>query len=133
MSATGRRGVSSGGKPTAQQEHGLAPLAPDSTLAQVAREYSCLMAREDFFSHVNPAGENVADRVREAGEAFWLVGENIARVTNARQPVSVAVPGWMESPRHRRAILREGFTTTGVGICRGAATYDFTQVFMRPR
>jgi uncharacterized protein YkwD len=90
------------------------------------------MAEKDFFAHVSPAGENVADRVREAGHPYVLVGENLAMMTNAPQPAQIAVQGWMESPGHRENILRRGFTETGVGVCREGRTYYFTQIFMHP-
>jgi len=116
-----------------RRERGLQPLATNDELGQIARDYSCLMAREDFFSHTGPAGGTVADRVREAGIAYRLVGENLARNTNAADPVAVAVQGWMDSPGHRENILREGFAETGVGACREGSRYYFTQIFLQPR
>ncbi len=116
-----------------RRQHGLQPLEVDQELARVAHDYSCRMARQDFFSHTGPDGGTVADRVREAGKEYRLVGENLARNTNAQQPAEVAVQGWMESPQHRENILRPGFTETGVGVCREGARYYFTQVFMQPR
>lgn len=116
-----------------RQERGMGALQPNPTLAQVARDYSCLMARRDFFSHTGPDGDTVADRVHEAGVAYRLVGENLARNTNAPQPVEAAVQGWMNSEGHRENILRAGFTETGVGVCRDDARYFFTQVFLQPR
>ncbi len=116
----------------ARQEHGLEPLKTNDTLVRVARDYSCLMAREDFFSHTGPAGQQVDDRVREAGVRYLLVGENLAKTVNAPNPVDIAVNGWLESPGHRANILREQFTETGVGICREGNTLLFTQIFLRP-
>ena len=116
-----------------RREQGLQPLEVDQELARVAHDYSCRMARQDFFSHIGPDGETVADRVREAGKEYRLVGENLARNTNAREPAEVAVQGWMDSPRHRENILRPGFIETGVGVCREGARYYFTQVFLQPR
>ena len=114
-------------------ERGLGALQPDQTLMQVAHDYSCLMARQDFFSHTGPTGDTVADRVQEAGISYRLVGENLARNTNAPQPVEAAVQGWMDSDEHRANILRPDFTMTGVGVCREGDRYFFTQVFLQPR
>jgi uncharacterized protein YkwD len=116
-----------------RRERGLSALQANATLAQVARDYSCLMARRDFFSHTGPDGSTVADRVREVGVEYRLVGENLARNTNARQPVELAVQGWMDSEGHRENILRAAFTETGVGICREGDRYYFTQIFLQPR
>ena len=116
-----------------RREHRLEPLEPTGALAQVAREYSCRMAQEDFFAHQSPSGGTVADRLRQADLHYRLVGENLARNTNAREPAEVAVAGWMDSPHHRENILRPGFSETGVGVCREGARYYFTQVFLQPR
>ncbi|CAA9552555.1 MAG: hypothetical protein AVDCRST_MAG88-877 [uncultured Thermomicrobiales bacterium] len=116
-----------------RQERGLRPLEGHEQLAAIARDYSCRMAREDFFSHASPMGGTVADRAREAGVEYRLIGENLARNTNAAEPVEVAVQGWMDSAGHRENILREGFTETGVGICRADERYYFTQVFLQLR
>ena len=116
-----------------RQERDLQLLATDQVLSQVARDYSCLMARRDFFRHTGPDGDTVADRVRQAGKEYHLVGENLARNTNAPDPVAAAVEGWMASAGHRENILRAGFTETGVGVCREGARYYFTQIFMQPR
>jgi uncharacterized protein YkwD len=116
-----------------RQEHGLAPLESHRVLAEVARQYSCRMARQKFFGHEAPGGETLADRLHEAGQSFRVVGENLAANVNATDPVAAAVHGWMKSPGHRQNLMRSNFTKTGVGICRARSGYYFTQVFVRPR
>lgn len=116
-----------------RQQNGLNPLENNERLAQVAREYSQTMARENFFSHTGPDGDTPAQRVRSAGLSYWVVGENLFKSTNAPQPVPLAVKGWMNSPGHRENILRPVFTETGIGIWRDGNTYYITQLFMRPQ
>lgn len=118
---------------TIRREHGLGTLAVDPTLARVARDYSCQLARRHVLSHAGPQGRSVADRVRDAGKTFSVVGENLASNENAPDPIDTAVTGWMQSAGHRANILRAEFTQTGVGVCRGESTFYFTQVFIRPR
>ncbi len=118
-----------------RQEAGLAPLENNSRLRQLARDYSRQMARQNFFSHVSPGGESVVDRAQEANLRYSYIGENIFKSVNAplnRLP-NIAVQGWMDSPGHRRNILREAFTETGVGAWRQNNTVYVTQVFRRPR
>lgn len=115
-----------------RREHDLPPLEPTGALAAVARRYSCRMAQDDFFAHRSPSGDTVADRLRQADLAYRLVGENLARNTNAEEPARRAVQGWMDSKTHRQNILREGFTQTGVGICREGRRFYVTQVFRQP-
>lgn len=115
-----------------RNENGLSELSPDPDLASVAAEYSCQMADGGFFSHSDPAGHEVDDRMMAAGIPYLQVGENLAQNTNADDPAAVAVEGWMESPGHRDNILRAEFVTTGVGACRTGDTVYFTQLFVTP-
>lgn len=115
-----------------RREHQRPLLRADDTLARVAREYSCELARRGTLSHTDAAGKSVADRVRAAGKNYRVVGENLASNTNARDPVAAAIKEWMRSKGHRDNILRPDFTETGVGVCRSGPTYYFTQVFLRP-
>lgn len=105
-----------------RQEHGLDPLQYNEDIAAVAREHSVDMARQDYFAHESPEGEGPADRL----EAFFpehcqKIGENIANVglRPNDEPEAVAervVSGWMNSPPHRKNILREGFDEEGIGV-----------------
>ncbi|MBD2104037.1 CAP domain-containing protein [Leptolyngbya sp. FACHB-261] len=117
---------------TVRQAKGLGPLQSNEKLMQVARNYSKQMARQSFFSHTSPAGDTVIQRVRGVGIAYWVVGENLAKNTNAPDPATVAVQGWLDSPGHRENILHPAFTQSGVGVWRTGNTYYFTQVFLRP-
>lgn len=116
---------------TIRQKQGLEPLEPNPQLAQVARDYSQQMARQNFFSHTSPSGETPADRVRAVGLTYWMVGENLFQATNIPDLVPAAVEGWMNSPGHRQNLLQSGYTETGVGIWREDNTYYVTQLFMR--
>jgi uncharacterized protein YkwD len=115
-----------------REQEGLKPLQPNERLAQVARNYSRRMAEENFFSHVAPAGDGPAQRVRGAGITYWVVGENLFQGTNLPRPAPMAVQGWMNSPGHRENILRPVYTETGIGVWREGNTYYFTQLFLRP-
>jgi uncharacterized protein YkwD len=115
-----------------RQQQDLKPLKNNERLAQVARNYSQQMARDDFFSHTGSDGSTPAKRVRAGGINYSVVGENLFKSTNAPQPVPLAVKGWMESPGHRENILRPVFTETGIGVWRDGNTYYITQLFLRP-
>jgi uncharacterized protein YkwD len=116
-----------------RQAEGLPPLEPSETLAAVARAYSCRMGEEEFFDHVSPDGDSVADRVEAAGVRYLAVGENLAFIRGTHDPVDIIVDGWMESPGHRANIVNDAYTHQGMGICLVGETYYFTQVFLRPR
>lgn len=113
-------------------EHQLKKLASSSTLTMIARKYAHRMATEDFFSHYDPSGDSVAERVTQAGMDYRLVGENIFKSFNIGNPVEPAVNQWMQSPGHRKNILTGDFTETGVGIWKEGDEYRIVQVFMKP-
>ncbi len=115
-----------------RRAQGLDPLAVNDDLARVARAFSRQMSREGFFAHTDPAGRGMVDRLREAGIRYRVSGENISMNVNAPDPVDLAVRGWMQSEGHRRNILRDAYTETGIGIWRDGDTYHFTQLFIRP-
>ena len=85
-------------------EYGLSPVRVDSdlTAAAVVRAKECAVS----FSHTRPDGSSwstVSSKAR---------GENIAMGYNSAEKVMAA---WMTSEGHRANILRESFTTIGVG------------------
>ena len=114
-------------------EQGLSALVPDARLAEVARDFSCRMARDDAFGHVSPTGQTFMDRVLAAGRDYRSAAENVAKNVNAKNPVERAVQGWMKSPGHRDNILSREFTVTGIGVCARGAAFYFTQIFLRPQ
>ncbi|WP_049927372.1 CAP domain-containing protein [Halopiger goleimassiliensis] len=119
-----------------RDEHGLAPLEWDGTVASVARAHSYDMAERDYFAHTNPDGEGPFDRFRDVDDYCRGYGENIA-LTWVDRPVDRPdgepttfytaeglgeglVDQWMNSTEHREAILEEhggpAWDRGGVGV-----------------
>lgn len=113
---------------------GLPALRHDHKLEQVAEAYARRMATEGFYSHSDPEGKSVLDRVTAAGYEWAVVGENLARVrTKPGNEIEFAVNGWMNSPVHRANILRADYSESAVGMAEAAdgATY-LVQVLASP-
>lgn len=92
---------------------GLEPLVGDERLRTSARAHSTDMVRLGYFDQVAPDGTSPADRMTAAG--FPLPGgENIAFGQPTPEEV---VADWMNSPPHRRNILRREFHAIGVCVC----------------
>jgi uncharacterized protein YkwD len=114
-----------------RKAEGLRPLVISGQLLKVARGYSRRMAKEGFFSHSDPEGETVFQRVDGAGLRWGALGENLALSGGYVNPVATSVQGWMNSPGHRKNILNSRFDSGAVGVWidpRG--TVFFTQIFM---
>lgn len=111
-------------------EAGLPALRFDPALSAAADKHSRDMAEKNYFSHTQPDGDTLGDRVRDEGYNYGRAGENIA--AGYRTPEDV-VEGWMNSSGHRANILNANFEEIGVGYHgdAGADTYThyWTQVF----
>lgn len=114
-----------------RQKQGLSQLRNNEKLARVARNYSQQMAEKNFFSHTSPEGSTMVQRVKSAEIYYLMLGENLFMCTNVPQPVPSAVQGWMDSPGHRKNILRPEYRETGIGVWRKGNSYYITQLFMR--
>lgn len=94
-----------------REQAGLAPLERDGLLDEAA----AIRAAEivDSYTHTRPDGEYYSTVIDELGIKRGASGEII--YTSPTTPES-AVKGWMSSDGHRDHILKEKYTTTGIGI-----------------
>lgn len=106
---------------------GVPALNWSAALADVAWLHSSDMVKRDFFSHVNPDGEDPFARLDRAGVGYRVAGENIAFGSTTAAEV---VKQWMNSPPHRENILDTDYTELGVGVVHANAMW--TQVFRAP-
>ena len=115
-----------------RKARGLSRLAHSEDLLQVARAYSRRMAEEKFFSHVDPDGHTIQQRVREARIRWTALGENLALSTGYINPVAAAFSGWMASAGHRRNILAPDYQRTAVGAWISSnGTVYLTEIFLK--
>lgn len=119
---------------------GLDPLALNETLSRIARYHSRDMVERDYFAHVSPDNETMADRydhfgfecrVPLDGNRYATGAENIA-YTYYEEPVYAGnrtvvystpkqlargiVDQWMNSTSHRKNILRPYWRREGIGF-----------------
>ena len=82
------------------------------------------MARRNYFSHVTPGGEDLGDRLRDAGYGDpgdgWRAGENLGWGTGNRATPNSLVDEWLASPAHKGNMLERSFRELGVGVAGGA-------------
>jgi uncharacterized protein YkwD len=110
--------------------NGRKPLIWDHKAGDVARVHSRDMANRWYFSHLDPQGRYVGERLRNAGIYWRWAGENIYMHKDGEETADSAVRGWMQSAGHRENILNANFTHTGVGIATGQdGTIYCTQVY----
>lgn len=94
----------------------VAPLASAGPLEAAALAHARDMAARDYFAHRGRDGSEPRDRVRAAGYASRLTGENIAFGPESAEEV---VAGWLASPGHCANLMDGRFRHTGVGFATG--------------
>jgi len=115
-----------------RESHKVGRLELSLELLKVAREYSRRMAEENFFSHNDPEGLTVRERVDRAGIRWRMIGENLAYSNGYTNPVAASVTGWLDSPGHRRNMLDPDFQQTAIGVWISAnGTVYFTEIFIK--
>lgn len=95
-----------------RRANGLSNLQVSSALTAVARSHAQDIVARNFFSHTNPDGKTLADRLKQAGISFSAAGENIAENIS----VQAAETTFMNSSGHRSNILNSTYTTVGIGV-----------------
>jgi uncharacterized protein YkwD len=104
---------------------GCSAVSANSSLADLAQDFSEDMAARGFFDHTDPDGASPWDRAEKAGISD-LGGENIAR---GQADAAAVMQAWMNSPGHRANILNCDFKTLGVGVHLGSGGPWWTQDF----
>jgi len=101
-------------------------------LTRAAAAHALDMATRGYFSHQGPGGDTPAARVRQAGYAYRIVGENIAAGPTTAEEV---VQGWLDSPGHCENIMDPRFSDVGVAYATNPGKLEvyWAQVFAAPR
>lgn len=109
----------------------LSPLVINAQMLYLARLHSQNMADKDFFSHTGKDGLTIEGRANNTNLDDWsAIGENIAFVQGAKNPIEAAVEGWKNSPKHRINFLSKEWKSAAVGIAKTAdGKFYLTQVF----
>lgn len=96
-----------------REKRNLPRLRFHGALNRAAVRYARLMDSTDHFDHTGPDGSTFDQRIEAAGgTGFSTIAENIALGQKTAAEVTRA---WMNSPGHRRNILRRSFRFVGFG------------------
>ncbi|MBR57894.1 MAG: hypothetical protein CMH54_07520 [Myxococcales bacterium] len=90
------------------------PLTRDQRLETLAHQHARELSNRRLISHLDDSGRDVATRLRAAGIHSKQVGENVA----AGLTLASIHRSLVQSPSHRRELLRANFDKIGVGIVR---------------
>jgi uncharacterized protein YkwD len=122
----------------------LYSLKEDASLSRLARGHSQDMIVRDFYSHINPDGEDPTARAIRQGISvyhgmYYGIAENIAAIYLGNDADCASydetelgkclVTKWMNSAGHRANILNSGYSIIGVGVACDLSKCDATQNF----
>lgn len=114
-------------------EQGLAPLAVNGSLNEVAQRKAGDMFAFNYWAHTSPSGRDPWTFFKEVGYKYVYAGENLARDFMNSDSV---VGAWMNSPTHRDNILNPNYKEIGLavvnGTLSGVETTLVVQVFGTP-
>jgi uncharacterized protein YkwD len=113
-------------------QHGLSTLNHSQVLTDLARLRSNDMVSRNYFSHYTPDGQNIKHILNQHGVSYRNFGENLG---NAK-PANYGTPGaflnaWMNSPSHRDNMLKDYYTSIGIGVVDGGGRRVVTVLFIR--
>ncbi len=91
----------------------LEPLSERADISEVSRLHSQDMFDNHYFSHVSPDYKTLGDRMSAGHVKFREAAENIAM---GYTDSLAAVEGWLNSPKHREALLNADYEFIGSGI-----------------
>lgn len=105
-----------------RQAHGLNGLVADSRLQRAAQAHADLMAATGNYGHEFGPGTRFPVRIAAVGFE-GSAGENIGVGYGS---VEAAIQGWLDSPKHRKIMLRGAFDRAGIA-------YAFNRSGKNPR
>jgi uncharacterized protein YkwD len=117
-----------------RRRHGLPVLLIDGICRDAARGHSADMLNRHYFSHTDPEGRTLKERLpgnlaaRQWGENIWTGSGYDPR--QVRYLAQMIMNGWMNSQGHRENILAPGYTHLGVGVMAKNREIKATQVFI---
>jgi uncharacterized protein YkwD len=122
-----------------RRNEGLETAATDSKLTETAQYFAEYMAQTDRYGHTAD-GKRPSERAKEHGYEYCLVSENIAYQFSsagfgAEELAEKFFEGWKESPPHRKNMLNNAITETGLAVAQSEQTGHFysVQMFGRPK
>ncbi len=108
-------------------------LVENRLLSTAAKDKLRDMFEKNYWDHTSPDGERAWSFINKTGYSYSMAGENLARGFISANSM---VKAWMNSETHRKNILNESFTQTGIavgnGVIEGKETTVAVQIFGIP-
>ena len=96
---------------------GQPALKEDPRLTQSTQMKVDDMVKDNYLNHVNPTtGKHGYEYITDAGMACHPGGENFVAGWGSQSNARSLVDWWLNSPKHKEAMLSDKFTITGMSV-----------------
>ena len=99
-------------------ERARPPVQRLRSLDRMAMAHAVDMACRNYFDHLNPERQPLADRLRLAAGREAPDWRELAEILGTSSSALRQVRNWLESRSHRQAMLQEDLDRAGVGLVR---------------
>ncbi|EKD56257.1 MAG: hypothetical protein ACD_58C00245G0003 [uncultured bacterium] len=99
-----------------RSQNGLKTLKINYELELAAQNKAQNMLEYDYFEHYSPYGLSPWDFIKESGYNYIVAGENLAMDFKTSEGIHSA---WMNSPLHKKNILKPEFEDIGIATVKG--------------
>ena len=94
-----------------RKDNGLKPLTEDVRLNHSAFDKANDMLNKNYWSHIDPQGKPIWEKMKQEGYDYQYAGENLANKYDNKG----SVDAWMKSEFHKKNILNSHYANMGVG------------------
>jgi len=102
---------------TVRRKHFLKPIELDRRLLTAAQTHASLMGREGKYGHEFDPSTKFKRRINAAGFNN-SAGENLGV---GYRSIDAAIQGWLDSPGHRKILLKPNYTLGGIAYARNTS------------
>lgn len=97
-----------------RKRHGLGSISTDRRLMRAAKNHANYLARTGKFGHEFGPSTRFKKRINDVGFK-QSAGENLGV---GYRSIDAAITGWMNSPKHRKIMLKRKFSVGGIALKR---------------
>lgn len=108
-------------------DNGLNKLSINTSLNQAATSKAQDMAEKGYWSHTAPDGTQPWYWIEQAGYNYQEAGENLAKNFSTAQ---ATIDAWMNSPTHRKNMLKPSYKEVGFGVASGEVDGKLTTIIV---
>lgn len=100
-----------------RKSHGLGTISTDPRLMKAAKNHAKYLARTGKFGHEFGPSTMFKKRIYDVGFK-QSAGENLGV---GYRSIDAAITGWMNSPKHRKIMLKRKFSVGGIALTRNTS------------